>query len=38
MRRKIKQGSRRIALIAPTTSAARDVLIEGESGILAHAW
>jgi hypothetical protein len=30
---KIKQGSRRIALIAPTTSAARDVLIEGESGI-----
>jgi hypothetical protein len=38
VRRKIKQGSRRIALIAPTTSAARDVLIEGESGILAHAW
>ena len=34
----LKQGSRRIALIAPTTLAARDVLIEGESGILGHAW
>jgi phage terminase large subunit-like protein len=38
VRRKIKQGSKRIALIAPTTSAARDVLIEGESGILPHSW
>jgi phage terminase large subunit-like protein len=38
VRRKIKSGSRRIALIAPTTASARDVLIEGESGILAHAW
>jgi phage terminase large subunit-like protein len=38
VRRKIKQGSKRVALIAPTTRDARFVLIEGESGILAHAW
>jgi predicted phage terminase large subunit-like protein len=38
VRNKIKQGAKYIALIGPTTSATRDVLIEGESGILAHAW
>lgn len=38
VRNKIKRGSGRIALISPTTSATRDVLVEGESGILPHAW
>jgi phage terminase large subunit-like protein len=38
VRKKIKQGSKRIALISPTTSGTRDVLIEGESGILPHSW
>jgi Terminase large subunit, T4likevirus-type, N-terminal len=38
VRNKIKRGSGRIALISPTTSATRDVLIEGESGILPNAW
>jgi len=38
VRQKIKEGARRIGLIAPTTSSARDVLIEGESGILPHSW
>src|SRR5262249_56495692 len=38
VRNKIKQGSRRIGLIAPSIAALRDVLIDGESGILAHAW
>ena len=28
-------GSRRIALVAPTAADARDVMVEGESGILA---
>ena len=30
-----KQGTRRIALVAPTAADARDVMVEGESGILA---
>jgi phage terminase large subunit-like protein len=38
VRRKIKTGSRYVGLIAPTTSDCRDVMIEGESGILNHAW
>jgi phage terminase large subunit-like protein len=38
VRSRIKRGARYIGLIAPTSAAARDVLIEGESGILAHSW
>lgn len=33
--KKIKEGHRRIALVAPTAADARDVMVEGESGILA---
>src|SRR5262245_3554827 len=38
VRKKIKQGSRHIALIGPMAASTRDVLIEGESSILAHSW
>lgn len=38
VREKVKAGSGRIALIAPTAADARDVMIEGESGILAVCW
>src|SRR5262249_45182340 len=38
VRCRIKLGARRIALIGPTAASTRDVLIEGESGILSHAW
>ena len=31
----IRSGRRRIALVAPTAADARDVMVEGESGILA---
>jgi phage terminase large subunit-like protein len=31
----VKAGRRRIALVAPTAADARDVMVEGESGILA---
>src|ERR1700722_12872234 len=34
-RSQVEAGRKRIALVAPTPSAARDVLVEGESGILA---
>lgn len=34
----IKQGFKRGGLIAPTASDVRDVMVEGESGILATAW
>lgn len=33
--KKIREGYRRIALVAPTAADARDVMVEGESGILA---
>tara|TARA_Y100001960_G_scaffold123274_1_gene131455 strand:+ start:3050 stop:4306 length:1257 start_codon:yes stop_codon:yes gene_type:complete len=33
----IRKGSRRIALVAPTAADCRDVVVEGESGILATA-
>lgn len=33
--KKIKEGHRRVALVAPTAADARDVMVEGESGILA---
>src|SRR5712671_2833908 len=34
VRAQIKAGKRRIALVAPTAADARDVMVEGESGIL----
>lgn len=37
-RKKIKQGFGRGALIAPTAADARDVMIEGESGLLSCCW
>lgn len=38
MRERIKAGAGRVALIAPTASDARDVMIEGESGLLSVCW
>nr|WP_210242390.1 terminase family protein [Mesorhizobium sp. B2-5-11] len=37
-REQIKAGASRLGLIAPTASDARDVMVEGESGILAVCW
>src|SRR5712671_2049371 len=34
VRAQIKSGKRRIALVAPTAADARDVMVEGKSGIL----
>jgi phage terminase large subunit-like protein len=34
----VKQGYERIALIAPTAADARDVMVEGNSGILSVSW
>ncbi|WP_234815984.1 DNA-packaging protein [Allorhizobium ampelinum] len=38
VRESIKAGRGRVALIAPTASDARDVMVEGESGLLAVCW
>lgn len=38
VREQIKAGRSRIALIAPTASDARDVMVEGESGLLSVCW
>jgi phage terminase large subunit-like protein len=38
VREKIKAGAGRVALVAPTASDARDVMVEGESGLLAVCW
>lgn len=38
VRESVKQGFSRIGLVAPTASDARDVIVEGESGILSCAW
>ena len=35
VRAEVKAGRRRIALVAPTAADARDVMVEGKSGILA---
>jgi phage terminase large subunit-like protein len=35
VRAQVEAGAKRIALVAPTAAAARDVMVEGESGILA---
>lgn len=38
VRSKVKAGCSRIALIAPTAGDARDVMVEGESGLLSVCW
>lgn len=38
IRKRVRLGFNRICLIAPTAADVRDVMIEGESGILACAW
>src|ERR1019366_9478820 len=38
IREKIKAGAERVGLIGPTAADARDVMVEGESGILACSW
>lgn len=38
IREKVKAGAKRLGMIAPTAKAARDVLIEGESGVLSVSW
>ena len=38
VRAQIKAGRRRVALIAPTAADARDVMVEGDSGILSVCW
>src|SRR5205823_274303 len=35
VRARVKQGARRIALVGPTFEDARDIMVEGDSGILA---
>ena len=37
VRSQVEQGRKRIALVAPTTADARDVMVEGESGLIAIA-
>lgn len=37
-REQLKAGAGRLGLIAPTASDARDVMVEGESGLLAVCW
>jgi phage terminase large subunit-like protein len=37
-RAKVKAGCSRLALIAPTAADARDVMVEGDSGILSVCW
>lgn len=37
-REQIKAGASRLGLIAPTASDARDVMVEGESGLLSVCW
>jgi phage terminase large subunit-like protein len=37
VRQQVEQGRKRIALVAPTTADARDVMVEGESGLIAIA-
>lgn len=38
VRAKVKEGCGRISLIAPTAADARDVMVEGESGLLSVCW
>lgn len=38
VRQSVKDGCSRIALIAPTAADARDIVVEGSSGLLASCW
>lgn len=38
VREQVKAGRRRISLIAPTAADARDVMVEGDSGLLSVCW
>lgn len=38
VREQVRHGARRIGLIAPTHADVRDIMVEGESGILAACW
>src|SRR3569623_644371 len=38
IRAKVKAGYERLALIAQTSAAARDVMVEGSSGVLSVSW
>lgn len=38
VREQVKSGCSRVALIAPTAADARDVMVEGDSGILSVSW
>lgn len=38
VRAQIKAGRRRIALVAPTAADARDVMVEGDAGVLSVCW
>lgn len=38
VREQVRGGARRIGLIAPTFADVRDIMVEGESGILAACW
>jgi phage terminase large subunit-like protein len=38
LRERIKAGAGRLALVAETAADARDVMVEGESGLLAVSW
>ena len=38
IRARVKAGGDRLALVAPTAADARDVMVEGESGIVAVCW
>lgn len=38
VRSQIKAGRRRIALVAPTAADARDVMVEGDAGVLSVCW
>ena len=38
VRRRVLNGAKRIALIAPSYNAAREVMVEGESGLMSIGW
>lgn len=38
VRQRVKAGNKRIGLIAPTAGDARDIMVEGESGLLSVCW
>jgi phage terminase large subunit-like protein len=38
VREQVKAGEKRIGLIAPTAADARDIMVEGESGLLSVCW